>query len=150
MELKRRHFLSGVGGSLIASRANAAEPVVKSKATNHKVNLSTHILDMVSGKPAPNVKVNLYQETVLLFEGYTNRDGRFVVLPRNKEGLIAGYYQLVFHVAEYFKRQNYTVTDPPFLNIVRIDFGIARDPVSDHYHVPLLLSPYGFSTYKGS
>ncbi|CAI3923019.1 hydroxyisourate hydrolase [Commensalibacter papalotli (ex Botero et al. 2024)] len=150
MEMKRRHFLSGIGGSLIVPAANAAEPVARNKVNSYKVTLSTHILDMVSGKPASNVKVNLYQETTLLFEGQTNQDGRCVILPRHQEKLAAGYYQLAFYVAEYFKRQHYAVTDPAFLNIVRIDFGIAENPASDHYHVPLLLSPYGFSTYKGS
>ncbi|CAI3945517.1 5-hydroxyisourate hydrolase (purine catabolism) [Commensalibacter communis] len=150
MEIKRRHLLGGIGGSLIIPHAHAAEPVIEEKKMNNNIILSTHILDMVSGKPAPDVKVILYKDTINLFEGHTNIDGRCIVIPQNQKILLPGYYQLAFHVADYFKRQQYVVTDPPFLNIVRIDFGIAKNPVSDHYHVPLLLSPYGFSTYKGS
>ncbi|MDI2089972.1 hydroxyisourate hydrolase [Commensalibacter sp. TBRC 16381] len=109
--------------------------------------ISTHILDMVSGKPAPLVLINLFHGQKMIFEGKTDHDGRCRVAGL-KEPLVSGSYQFAFHMAEYFKKQGYVLTDPPFLDVIRIDFGVAKD--IEHYHVPLLVSPYGFSTYRGS
>ncbi|NHO31095.1 hydroxyisourate hydrolase [Acetobacter fallax] len=114
--------------------------------------LSTHVLDLVSGKPAYGMAVTLWRGETVLFSGVTGGDGR---CPELKEvgSLEAGTYRLEFAVAAYFRTQGAALSDPPFLDMVPLVFGIA-DPVDGgaggHYHVPLLVSPFGFSTYRGS
>ncbi|GBR11120.1 hydroxyisourate hydrolase [Acetobacter oeni] len=114
--------------------------------------LSTHVLDLVSGKPARGVAVTLWRGETVLFSGVTNDDGR---CPELKEigSIEAGAYRLEFAVAAYFRAQDVTLSEPPFLDMVPIAFGIAEssdDGEGCHYHVPLLVSPFGFSTYRGS
>lgn len=112
--------------------------------------LTTHILDTAIGRPAAGVIVRVSArrgETVsLLSETRTDADGR----ARLVEGsdLAAGGYRLEFAVADYFKGTGAAVSDPPFLDVVTIDFAVA-DP-AQHHHVPLLVSPFGYSTYRGS
>jgi 5-hydroxyisourate hydrolase len=109
------------------------------------MSLSTHVLDTTHGRPAAGVALVLVQGDVVLFEGVTNEDGRcpaFATL-----ALAPGAYRLTFAVAGYFRGLGLVLPDPPFLDRVSIDFGIADD---GHYHVPLLVSPFGFSTYRGS
>jgi 5-hydroxyisourate hydrolase len=106
--------------------------------------LSTHVLDTSHGRPAAEVSLTLYDANgVPLFAGRTNEDGRCPGLP----GLERGRYQLTFAVADYFLKVGVVLPEPPFLDVVTIDFGISGD---GHYHVPLLVSPYGYSTYRGS
>lgn len=106
--------------------------------------LSTHVLDTTHGRPAAEIAVRLTTaDGAPLFEGITNADGRCPALP----ALMVGRYRLVFAVAAYFRAAGVTLPDPPFLDMVAIDFGIADD---GHYHVPLLVSPFGYSTYRGS
>ncbi|SFF86302.1 5-hydroxyisourate hydrolase [Novosphingobium sp. CF614] len=107
--------------------------------------LSTHVLDTAHGCPAAGVALSLATMTgTVLFEGETNADGRCPGLP----DVSSGCYSLTFAVADYFRGRGAVLPEPPFLDVVRIDFGIA-DPVG-HYHVPLLVSPFGYSTYRGS
>lgn len=106
--------------------------------------LSTHILDTAHGCPGASVALCLKAGDAVLFEGRTDADGRCPGIPP----LDPGRYRLEFAVADYYRDRGVTLADPPFLDIVGIDFGIA-DPAG-HYHVPLLLSPYGYSTYRGS
>jgi 5-hydroxyisourate hydrolase len=107
--------------------------------------LSTHVLDTAHGCPATGVSLRLTTgDGVLLFSGATNDDGRCPGLP----ALPSGRYALSFGISAYFRMQGVTLPDPPFLDIVSIDFGIADGET--HYHVPLLVSPYGYSTYRGS
>ncbi|MDI2089971.1 2-oxo-4-hydroxy-4-carboxy-5-ureidoimidazoline decarboxylase [Commensalibacter oyaizuii] len=123
------------------------EDIAQKIAQTTASSLSTHLLDLVSGQPAANVKVVLYHRDKAVFEGYTDQNGR-CQLPASVQGFVSGAYQFAFYVADYFKKQGYALTDPPFLDVIRVDFGITRNV--GHYHVPLLISPYGFSTYKGS
>jgi 5-hydroxyisourate hydrolase len=106
--------------------------------------LSTHVLDTSRGKPAAGVVVELLAGGTLLAAAATDADGR---VPRDVFGeLPAGPYELVFRAGEYLRAMGTSLAEPPFLDEVVIRFGIAEG----HYHVPLLLSPYGYSTYRGS
>lgn len=80
-------------------------------------------------------------------EAITNADGRLDTPLLEGNAFKPGLYELQFHVGEYFRAQGVALADPAFLDIVPIRFGIAEDA---HYHVPLLVSPYGYSTYRGS
>lgn len=109
--------------------------------------LSTHVLDLTHGCPAADVHVTLWRGADLLFDGRTNADGR---CPGLMEGaaLEAGAYRLEFDVADYFRGRGVDLPEPPFLDRVAIAFGVS-DPAA-HHHVPLLVSPFGYSTYRGS
>jgi 5-hydroxyisourate hydrolase len=106
--------------------------------------LSTHVLDTAHGCPAAGIALALTDATgATLFAGETNADGRCPGMP----ALEAGRYKLTFLVADYFRGRGVELPEPPFLDVVAIDFGIADE---GHYHVPLLVSPYAYSTYRGS
>ncbi len=106
--------------------------------------LSTHVLDTAHGKPAAGVALTLLQDGAILFSGQTDGDGRCPRLPT----LSPGTYRLCFAVADYFRAGGVILADPPFLDVIAIDFGVAQD--GGHYHVPLLVAPYAYSTYRGS
>jgi 5-hydroxyisourate hydrolase len=114
--------------------------------------LSTHVLDTASGKPAAGLKIRLYtlrgDERRLLKSTITNAEGRTDVPLLTGDELIAGIYELVFCAGDYHRTQGKTLASPPFLDEIVVRFGIA-DPAAP-YHVPLLLSPYSYSTYRGS
>ncbi|WP_298397717.1 hydroxyisourate hydrolase [Sphingobium sp.] len=106
--------------------------------------LSTHVLDTAHGCPAEGVSLQLLSDTgALLFAGTTNADGRCPGIPL----IEPGRYRISFAVAAYYRARGTMLADPPFLDIVTVDFGVADE---GHYHVPLLVSPYGYSTYRGS
>ena len=107
--------------------------------------LSTHVLDTMHGRPAAGVAVALSGPDGEIARGTTNADGRCPDLLQS--ALAPGRYRIRFAVADYFRGLGVTLPDPPFLDVVTIDFGVAAD---GHYHVPLLVSPYGYSTYRGS
>src|SRR3982074_2525332 len=109
--------------------------------------LSTHVLDLTLGRPAANLRIDLYRAGEHLKTVSTNEDGRVTDPLLSGDAMLAGTYELVFHAGAYFRRLGYPLTDPPFLDKIVIRFGIA-DPAG-RYHVPLLLSPYGYSTYRG-
>jgi 5-hydroxyisourate hydrolase len=117
--------------------------------------LSTHVLDTMHGCPAAGMSVKLYTTTAdgsqatLVKTMTLNADGR------NPDGLLfdhdslkVGTYRLVFDVAAYFRSLGVSLPEPNFLNLVSLDFGIAH--ADEHYHVPLLVSPWSYSTYRGS
>ncbi|MHA6765885.1 hydroxyisourate hydrolase [Sphingobium ummariense] len=107
--------------------------------------LSTHVLDTAHGCPAAGMTLRLLDiNHAPLFTGVTDADGRCPGLPT----LGPGRYALSFAVADYFREHGVDLPDPPFLGVVTIDFGIADD--GGHYHVPLLVSPFSYSTYRGS
>lgn len=112
--------------------------------------LTTHILDQASGKPAAGVTVRVSRReggnVHLLAEFRTDADGRARLLAG--EALEVGGYRLEFAIGEHFKASGLPVSDPPFLDVVVIDFAVSN--VEQHWHVPLLVSPYGYSTYRGS
>lgn len=115
--------------------------------------LSTHVLDTMHGTPAAGMAVALYttegESSNLVKEFVLNQDGRNPGgLLYDNSSLKKGTYRLVFDVAGYFKARGVALPEPNFLNKVSLDFGIA-DP-DQHYHVPLLVSPWSYSTYRGS
>jgi len=115
--------------------------------------LSTHVLDTMHGTPAAGMGVALFvtngDDATLVKRFTLNADGR------NPDGLLydnaslrVGTYRLVFDVAGYFKARGVSLPEPNFLNRVSLDFGVAR--TDEHYHVPLLVSPWSYATYRGS
>ena len=106
--------------------------------------LSTHVLDIERGAPAAGVPIALYRGEQRLTLAETNADGRIADLASGSS-LTAGTYRLVFEVAAYFARQGRAA---PFLERVSIEFQV--NPADPHYHVPLLLSPYACTSYRGS
>ena len=118
--------------------------------------LTTHVLDTASGLPAAGLVIDLFRsdastdqpERQLLLSVTTNADGRCDSPLLDGDEFRAGHYQLVFHAADYLRSCGVSLPEIPFLDDVTIAFGI--DNADQHYHVPLLLSPYGYSTYRGS
>src|SRR5690606_30059049 len=114
--------------------------------------LSTHVLDTQAGKPAAGIRVQLYEigasATALLTETVTNADGRTDEPLLSGAPLRVGRYELRFHVGEYFARRNANSPRPAFLDVVPVRFAIAEP--EGHYHVPLLVTPWSYSTYRGS
>ncbi len=110
--------------------------------------LTTHVLDTVSGKPAAGLLIELWSGDSKLASNITNADGRVDAPLLEGAAMRSGTYELRFFAGDYLRTTDAKLTDPPFLDIIPICFGIA-DPAA-HYHVPLLLSPYGYSTYRGS
>ena len=108
--------------------------------------LTTHVLDTMHGRPADGMAVVLSGPNGEIARGTTNKDGRCADLLQ--EALAPGRYALRFAVADYFRGAGVDLPDPPFLDDVAVEFGIAAD--GGHYHVPLLVSPYAYSTYRGS
>jgi 5-hydroxyisourate hydrolase len=120
--------------------------------------LSTHVLDTMHGCPAAGMSVKLFitandgagEVKATLVKALTlNADGRSPDgLLFDNDSLKVGTYRLVFDVASYFKSLGVSLPEPNFLNLVSLDFGIAH--TDEHYHVPLLVSPWSYSTYRGS
>ena len=114
--------------------------------------LTTHVLDTGRGAPAAGLDISLYRlegdKRVHLCDMQTNDDGRTNSPILAQDDFAAGRYMLVFHAGAYLDRHYQDLPDPKFLDEVPIIFGMAD--ASDHYHVPLLLSPFGYSTYRGS
>lgn len=117
-----------------------------------KTGLTTHVLDLTNGVPARNVKVELVKihgpndEKEMVATAFTNDDGRI------DSGLLSnlqeGEFELIFHIGTYFLMVGTLVEDPIFFNKVPVRFSLRSD--RRHYHVPLLISPWGYQTYRGS
>ncbi|WP_406648532.1 hydroxyisourate hydrolase [Aliisedimentitalea scapharcae] len=114
--------------------------------------LTTHVLDTARGCPANGLRIELYRWTgetrVKLGEMDTNDDGRTNAPILDVASFETGQYELVFHAGDYLRESGQAAAEPMFLDIVPIRFGM--NDATAHYHVPLLLSPYGYSTYRGS
>ena len=115
--------------------------------------LSTHVLDTMHGSPAAGMAVELFEmqgdEAKSVKRLVLNADGRNPDGPLyDNASLKKGRYRLVFDVAAYFRARGVALPDPPFLDRVSLDFGVAD--AQQHYHVPLLVSPWSYSTYRGS
>jgi len=114
--------------------------------------LTTHVLDTARGMPAAGLRIMLYrisgQSHRKIAEAVTNADGRTDAPILGRDKFAPGRYELVFSAGDYLRNCEIDAADPLFLDEVPIRFGMS-DPDA-HYHVPLLLSPYGYSTYRGS
>ncbi len=114
--------------------------------------LTTHVLDIMSGEPARGLKIELFaingKQQDLLASAITNSDGRCEKPLLAGDNFKQGAYQILFHVGDYFDKKGIVLENGQFLDIVPVNFIIADEGA--HYHVPLLVSPYGYSTYRGS
>lgn len=115
--------------------------------------LSTHVLDTAHGCPAAGMRIEVLEARPgggwdKIGDLVTNADGRTDAPVLAGPAFRTGSFQLRFHVAEYFRGRGVSLPDPPFLDIVPLHFGMAEP--DGHYHVPLLCSPYAYSTYRGS
>lgn len=114
--------------------------------------LTTHVLDTAQGKPGAGIRVtlhrNLGERYALVADAITNADGRCDTPLLEGAAFSPGRYRLVFTCGEYFAAQGLALPDPPFVDEVVLDFGVAD--AQAHYHVPLLVSPWSWSTYRGS
>ena len=117
--------------------------------------LTTHVLDTARGCPASGLAINLFRvdsgtgdQSALIVSTRTNDDGRCDAPLLAGDAMQKGRYQLLFKVAEYLRRSGNDLPEIPFLDDVVINFGV--EDSEQHYHVPLLLSAYGYSTYRGS
>jgi 5-hydroxyisourate hydrolase len=117
--------------------------------------LTTHVLDTMHGTPAAGMGYALWALDAAgapqrrIASGSTTADGRAQGGPLIADGsLVPGRYRLVFEVAAYFRARGVALPEPPFLDVVTLDFGAAD--ATAHYHVPLLVSPWSYSTYRGS
>lgn len=115
--------------------------------------LTTHILDLAHGRPAAGVAVVLYErnkngDLTQIAKARTNADGRCPGPLFDKGAMKPGRYQLDFHIGDYYRALGVKLAEPAFLDVVPIVFGIAD--ATSHHHVPLLISPFGYSTYRGS
>lgn len=110
--------------------------------------ITTHVLDTAAGKPAAGLRIDFYRldgsARELIKSVTTNGDGRCDEPLLSGDAMMAGVFELIFHVGDYLNRDD----EVSFLDQVPVRFGIA-DPAA-HYHVPLLVSPFGYSTYRGS
>jgi 5-hydroxyisourate hydrolase len=114
--------------------------------------LSTHVLDTAHGCPAAGMRVRLQRldasGPVVLRDITLNHDGRGDGPLLDAAAMAVGRYRLLFEVAAYFRARGAPLSEPPFLDVVPLDFAIAD--AAGHYHVPLLVSPWAYSTYRGS
>ena len=115
--------------------------------------LSTHVLDTANGCPAANILIELVRlepegSRTVLASMRTNTDGRTTAPLLAGEAFGRGSYELVFHVGEYFRGRGCITAEPPFLDLVPVRFQTSERP--QHYHIPLLVSPFSYTTYRGS
>lgn len=111
--------------------------------------LTTHVLDTAHGVPASGVAVTLVDaDGHVIARGTTDADGRLGNPILSGDAFRVGAYTLEFGAGDYFRRLGITLPDPAFLDVVAVAFGISD--ADAHYHVPLLVAPYGYSTYRGS
>jgi 5-hydroxyisourate hydrolase len=143
-----RRYLLGAASTLLAG---AFLPQKAARAAGSP-GLTTHMLDIASGKPAEGVRIDfsVFEDGTyrLIRTVHTNADGRNAEPLLTPETMKVGQYQLVFHIAEYFTKLGTVLPNPPFIDKAVIQFGISD--AASHYHVPLLASPWSYTTYRGS
>jgi 2-oxo-4-hydroxy-4-carboxy-5-ureidoimidazoline decarboxylase len=133
------HFITRL--RLVAAVSGPGTP----RTTGH---LSTHVLDTGRGRPAKGVKVELLRDGVLIAAGMTDKDGRTAEALIEGEPLRIGSYELRFHVGPYFAGWSPPVSDPPWYDVIPVRMTVTEP--EGHYHLPLLVAPWQYTTYRGS
>ncbi|MDW7747166.1 hydroxyisourate hydrolase [Halomonas sp.] len=114
--------------------------------------LTTHVLDTAQGRPGQGIRIEVFRlegETRTRLKAVvTNDDGRCDAPLLEGDDFTTGEYELLFHAGDYLRARGVEADEPRFLDVIPLRFGVAD--AGQHYHVPLLLSPYGYSTYRGS
>ena len=114
--------------------------------------LTTHVLDTANGVPAKGIRIEIFKlhdsNRSKLRETITNNEGRTESPMLNEDQFVPGTYELLFHIGHYFREKNNLTEGPSFLDIVPVRFTIGF--LDQSYHVPLLISPWGYTTYRGS
>jgi 5-hydroxyisourate hydrolase len=122
------------------------------KRSDYMGKLTTHVLDTMHGKPAAEVACQVYRidgdKRELLVSTQTNHDGRVDKPLLEGDALAVGVYEIVFHMGEYFARKGVELPSPRFVDVVVLRFGVNN--ASEHFHVPLVVTPWTYSTYRGS
>jgi len=148
MTLLNRRGLLGAGSAMLAVAAFANKTALAAGSPG----LTTHVLDTANGKPGEGIKIEFSEldgeNYKLLKTVTTNADGRNAEPLLTPENMKAGKYQLVFYIGEYFAKLGTVLPNPPFLEKAVIQFGMAD--ATAHYHVPILASPWSYTTYRGS
>jgi 5-hydroxyisourate hydrolase len=146
----RRQFLQA--GLALGALAAAGAATAQAPAQKLPPKLSTHALDTYTGKQAGQIRIDLYavegDTRRLLKSVRANDEGRVTENLLNESDMKVGRYEIVFHVAEYYKRAGITQTTPEFLDVVPIR--VAIYDATSRYHVPLYFSPWSYMTYRGS
>jgi 5-hydroxyisourate hydrolase len=111
--------------------------------------ITTHVLDTAHGRPAAGLRIVLSRigDGAVLADRQTNADGRLDAPLLEGARHVGQVYEIAFHVGDYFRAAGMSLPQPAFIDVVPVRFGVAEDA---HYHVPLLVSPFAFSTYRGS
>lgn len=134
------------------SRDSATRGAASTDADNAMGRLTTHVLDAANGRPGSNIRIELVRlagtQRVPVSDVRTNANGRCDAPLLEGDALEAGVYEFTFHVGDYFRSQGAPLAEPAFLDQVVLRFGVASP--DEHYHVPLLVSPYSYSMYRGS
>jgi 5-hydroxyisourate hydrolase len=150
MSVKRRTLLQA--WLILGTLAAAVTPAAAQQAQTLPPKLSTHALDTYTGKQAAGMRIDLYavegDTRRLLKSVRANDEGRVTENLLNENDIRVGRYEIVFHVAEYYKRSGVAQTSPEFLDVVPIR--IAIYDAKSRYHVPLYFSPWSYMTYRGS
>ena len=143
-----RRGLLGTGSAMLALAVFGGKAAFAAGSPG----LTTHMLDTASGKPAEGVRIDFSVLDAgayrLIRTVHTNADGRNAEPLLTAETMKVGQYELVFHIGDYFTKLGTVLPNPPFLEKAVIQFGMAD--AASHYHVPLLASPWSFTTYRGS
>jgi len=130
------------------TRLRLAERISGPGAPRVAGHLSTHVLDSAHGRPAAGVRVELLREGVPIVDDRTNEDGRVGAALIAGEPLRIGHYELRFHVGAYFAAASAIFADPPLFDVIPIRFAVAEP--EGRYHIPLLVGPWTYTTYRGS
>jgi 5-hydroxyisourate hydrolase len=143
-----RRGLLGTGSAMLALAAFANKTALAAGSPG----LTTHVLDTANGKPGEGIKIDFSvldgSAYRLIKTVHTNADGRNAEPLLTPDTMKAGKYELVFYVGEYFTKLGTQLPNPPFLEKAIIQFGMAD--AAAHYHVPILVSPWSYTTYRGS
>jgi 5-hydroxyisourate hydrolase len=136
----------------IGASSSTPRQTLKPQQEDIMGHLSTHVLDTAHGCPAAGMQVTLQRidddEITTIRRLALNHDGRADGPLLDATTMAAGRYRLIFEVAPYFRARGVELPEPPFIDTVQLDFGMAD--AAGHYHVPLLVSPWSYSTYRGS